>query len=234
MSTVTRNRVAELVGTNGHAKANGAAVSEKKQAITISAPNMNTLCLKLVGTAPFVQCRMSQKAINTMISTQEAGSTATGKKKREPRNFKADYEGAMHLSREGWHGCPASAFRNAMISACRIVGFQMTRAKLAVFIEADGYDAVDGTPLVKLVGKPHEFKMAVRNDNGSCDIRCRPMWDEWSIDLRVRFDADMFTIDDMCNLINRVGEQVGIGEGRPDSKNSAGMGWGTFRIEKKK
>ena len=30
-----------------------------------------------------------------------------------------------------------------MISACRIVGFQMPRAKLSVFIEADGF-AADG------------------------------------------------------------------------------------------
>jgi hypothetical protein len=28
----------------------------------------------------------------------------------------------------------------------------------------------------------------------------------------------------------RVGIQVGICEGRPDSKNSAGMGWGTFKL----
>jgi hypothetical protein len=32
--------------------------------------------------------------------------------------------------------------------------------------------------------------------------------------------------------IARVGQQVGICEGRPDSKNSAGMGWGLFDIEK--
>jgi hypothetical protein len=38
---------------------------------------------------------------------------------------------------------------------------------------------------------------------------------------------------DMFNLISRVGEQVGIGAGRPDSKMSAGQGWGTFRLIKK-
>jgi len=31
----------------------------------------------------------------------------------------------------------------------------------------------------------------------------------------------------------RVGQQVGICEGRPDSKNSAGMGWGLFTLEDK-
>jgi len=40
----------------------------------------------------------------------------------------------------------------------------------------------------------------------------------------------MFTSSDVVNLFNRVGAQVGIGEGRPDSKASAGLGFGLFEI----
>lgn len=56
------------------------------------------------------------------------------------------------------------------------------------------------------------------------------MWEEWAADVRIRYDADQFSLTDVSNLISRVGSQVGVGEGRPDSKNSAGMGWGTFRL----
>jgi hypothetical protein len=56
------------------------------------------------------------------------------------------------------------------------------------------------------------------------------MWDEWHAFVRVRHDSDMFSAADITNLMVRVGMQVGIGEGRPDSKNSAGMGWGTFDL----
>ena len=59
----------------------------------------------------------------------------------------------------------------------------------------------------------------------------RPMWREgWTAVLRIRFDADILSPADVANLIMRVGEQVGIGEGRPDSKMSCGVGWGTFEI----
>jgi hypothetical protein len=58
----------------------------------------------------------------------------------------------------------------------------------------------------------------------------RPMYFPWSANLRIRFDAGQFTYTDIANLLMRVGEQVGIGEGRHDSKKSGGMGWGTFRI----
>jgi hypothetical protein len=73
--------------------------------------------------------------------------------------------------------------------------------------------------------------MAVRNATGVADIRVRPMWREWGANVRVKYDADQFTIQDVTNLMQRVGMQVGIGEGRPDSRDSAGLGWGTFRLE---
>ena len=55
-------------------------------------------------------------------------------------------------------------------------------------------------------------------------------WTEWSASLRIRYDAGMLTADDVVNLIARVGLQVGVGEGRPDSKQSAGLGFGLFEI----
>jgi len=72
--------------------------------------------------------------------------------------------------------------------------------------------------------------MAVRNATGVADIRVRPMWREWGAHVRVKYDADQFTLTDVTNLMARVGMQVGIGEGRPDSKSSAGLGWGTFEL----
>src|SRR6185295_18232840 len=111
------------------------------------------------------------------------------------------------------------------------VGFKMTLAKLSLFIEADGLDIKDGTPLVRLVGEPEQSIMAVRNASGVADLRCRPLWREWSAVVRIRFDEDQFSATDVVNLLNRVGQQVGIGEGRPDSRESCGLGYGLFRLE---
>jgi hypothetical protein len=56
------------------------------------------------------------------------------------------------------------------------------------------------------------------------------MYREWSAKLRIEYDAGMFSLSDLANLITRLGRQVGIGEGRPDSKNSAGIGFGKFTL----
>lgn len=199
--------------------------------VQIKAPNIQTATFRIIGTAPFVQAKFSQKAKNAIMETQAAGTTARGKKKREPKDFDETCRQSIHFSKEGWVGIPAGAFRAACISACRLVGFKMTLAKLSVFIEADGYDADDGTPLVKLIADDYKrVDLHVRNATGVVDLRSRPMWEEWQADVRVRYDADQFTLADVSNLLARVGAQVGVGEGRPDSKNSAGMGWGTFRL----
>ncbi|MEJ5360186.1 MAG: hypothetical protein WHT06_16110, partial [Desulfobacterales bacterium] len=58
------------------------------------------------------------------------------------------------------------------------------------------------------------------------------MWREWGLKVRIRYDADQFSRDDVANLIARAGVQCGLGEGRPFSRMSNGMGYGTFEIEK--
>lgn len=203
-----------------------------KTSVTITPPNFQHAVLKIIGTAPYVQNKFSTKTRNELKEKHQAGSTAKKGKKREAKDFQRCYEEALHKAKEGWFGMPAPAFRNAMISACRIAGFAMTRAKLSIFVEADGFDFEDGTPLVRITkGEPRYSEMTVRNETGVVDIRPRPMWDEWEAILRIRYDADQFTLTDIVNLLHRAGIQVGIGEGRPDSKKSNGMGWGTFRVE---
>lgn len=198
----------------------------------ITAPNIKTAVFVIRGVAPYVQNKFSAKAREMMKATQEAGSVGKKGKKREPKDFQKCFEDAQHISSDGWHGIPAPAFRAGMISACRVCGFKMTHAKLAVFVEADGFDADDMTPLVKITkGAPEYSEDLVRNATGVADIRARPKWQPgWEAKLRIRFDADVLSVNDVANLLHRVGSQIGIGEGRPDSKNSCGMGWGLFEV----
>lgn len=201
--------------------------------VTIQPPNFGVAELTIVGTAPLVINAFSRKAREQMREKQTRGSTAKKGRQREAKDFDRAFKEAHHVAEDGWCGIPANAFRAAMISACRIVGFKMTIAKLSVFIEPDGFDNVDGTPLVRITkGDPKYIEHMVRNETGVPDIRPRPQWAPgWEAVLRIRWDRDQFTGQDVANLLSRVGQQVGIGEGRPDSKRSAGMGWGLFSVK---
>ena len=206
-------------------------MSKATATVVITPPDFRHLAIDIRGTAPLVVNRFSAKAMEIMRQTQEAGSTARSRKTREAKDFDALYEGAKHVSDDGWEGIHAAAFRNAAISACRACGFKMTHARLAFMVMADGFDRVDGAPLVKLTeGVAEQWVAPTRNATGVIDLRCRPMYREWGATLRIRYDAGMLTDGDVVNLIARVGMQVGVGEGRPDSKQSAGLGFGLFDV----
>jgi hypothetical protein len=200
--------------------------------VQIAEPKLRTMLFRIRGVAPLVQNAFPAKAREMMRAKQLQGEKSKKGQKRDAKDFDLCYQQAQHISTEGWNGIPAAAFRSAMVSACRLVGFQMTRAKLSVFCVADGFDALDGSALVKITkGKPRYVEHAVRNDSGVADIRPRPMWDPgWEAVVTIRYDADQFNETDVSNLMLRAGMQVGIGEGRPDSKNSTGMGWGIFEL----
>jgi len=183
------------------------------------------------GISPLVCNRFAEKARQELHDRHAAGDQRKSKKEREPKDFNAAYEAAMHRSTDGWLGLPCSAFMSAMVSACRATGVVMTRAKIAMWIDADGYSD-DGYALTKITkGKPRYDERYVRNQTGVVDLRARPMWDPgWQAVVTISFDRGMISPESIANLLSRAGRQVGIQEGRPDSKKSVGMGWGLFKI----
>lgn len=200
-----------------------------KKEVSIKAPAFMTVEYKIEGTAPLVVNKFSHKAFEQMKAKQEAGKQKVSKAK-EGKDFHECFMQARHLSEDGWDGVPAATFRKAIITACKLVGFPMTKAKLGIFVESDGIDSTEGTPLCKIIGEaPEHVEHHVRLETGVADIRARPMWRKWAFNLRVKFDSDMFTTEDITALLMRAGLQCGICEGRPSS-DSGGMDWGTFRL----
>jgi hypothetical protein len=203
--------------------------------VTIKPPNFGIAEFRVHGMAPLVIHRFSAKTKAQMKQKMETGKAASSKRNREAKATDDLYEEARYRSADGWDGFNASAMRAAMISACRLVGFRMTLAKLSVFVEADGVDKDEPQiPLIRIFGTPVKQEDMARVETGQPYVTVRAAYHDWKATIRIRYDADQFTLQDVTNLVSRVGMQVGIGEGRPDSKNSAGMGWGLFAIEEGK
>jgi hypothetical protein len=200
----------------------------KEETCIISPPKFGVTDFYIEGAAPLVVERFSKKA--ELMAKMAEGQSAKNKKARDARDYDKEAEEARYRSIDGWEGMNAAAFRAAMISACRLVGFKMTLAKLSAFIEADGFDKNDGVPLVRIYGESQVYTAHTRNATGVVDVRSRPMYRNWAARLRVRYDMDQFKMADVLNLVSRCGMQVGIGAGRPDSKASAGCGFGLFNV----
>lgn len=211
------------------------SLDSKRQEVTnvvIKPPNMAVATFVLESTAPYLQNRFSSENRDKMIETQKAGSAAKRTRKaKAPKDFERIYKASMHISQDGWHGIPATALRNAMIEACRLTEFDMVRAKMCLFVVPDGLDAENVEPLVKIEGKPRMHLQRVKIGINSTDIAARAIFDKWSAKVTIEWDADVFSAQDVANLLARAGWQVGIGAGRPLSKTSGGTGKGTFKLK---
>jgi hypothetical protein len=210
--------------------------------VIIHNPKIVQVTVAIRGTSPLVISAFNIKAQEQMLGsmTRDPGESRKGKNaKRPPKQLFSEWRDKLYTAKtinpdtgeeETWYGLNASAFRNAMIDCCRTAGFEMTKAKLCIFTDADGYDMHTQTPLVRIYGTPHSFESYARNADLSIDLRGRPMWDIWAMKLKLRYDADIFDFQSVYALLMRAGLTNGVGEGRANSKKSAGMGFGFFEI----
>jgi len=200
------------------------------KSVTIPAPRFGRAKFLIHGDVLVVH-RFSAKTKLQMKQKMETGKAAGSKKNREAKSTDDLFKEAKYVSGEGWEGFHAAAIRNAMISACRLVGYKMTLAKLSIFVEADGSDVEEPQiPLIRIKGKSVKQEDMARVETGQPYVTVRAAYFNWSAEIKLRWDEDQFTLQDISNLLSRVGAQVGICEGRPDSPNSAGMGWGLFEV----
>ena len=204
---------------------------ERIEHVVITPPRFATATIAIEGRSPYVQHNFSEKARKIMEERMAAGSQGKNTRRtKAARDFNAEYLAAAHVMANGHYGIPAPAFRNAMITACSLVGYAMTKAKMTIFVLPDGYDRESGQPLVEIYGTPQIKESAVRIQNTTSSV-WRPMWEKWSAVVRVEWDLDQFQQADVLNLMARAGRQVGVGEGRPASPKSAGLGWGLWDVQ---
>lgn len=203
-----------------------------KQKVTIKAPNFQVAEFLIVGTEPYVSNKFSSESREIMEAKQTA-APGVPKEPRKPKDFDACFNGSMHRSIDGWYGMPAAGFQAGLVRASKYAGFVMKDMKCSILALRDGFDADDRlVGIIRITkGEPEQVRMAARNDDGSCDIRSRGVWfPGWEARVRIRFDADQINLSGVASLLHRMGLSIGIGAGRPDSKESTGQGWGLFDI----
>lgn len=208
---------------------------EPVERVVIPKANMYHMIVPIVGTSRLVIKRFDEKVTEQLKKMMEDGTLAKTKRKArvgENLDDMADRARYKALSEE-WDGVNASAFRTGSVDACRLCGYKMILAKLSIFIEPDGSDYIyEQIPLVRIYG---DFKrqddVITNTQTGNTAYVSRASYPEWECNLKIKWDNDQFKRDDVYNLLSRVGEQIGIGCGRWNSRNSCGIGWGCFKLK---
>ena len=184
---------------------------DAKQVLTIPPIEVVVYQLSIVGDSPLICHAWSHKAQQEMLDKQTGAATA----KKAPKDPEQDYESGFYRLPDGRPGFPTIAFKSAAVDAASQVN-GLTK----VFLRGSFHLVGD---LVAIQGNPIMRSDMVRIGMGTADIRFRPEFVDWSVDLLVRMNARSLTVEQLVHLFNLAGFSVGVGEWRPEKNGRNGM-----------
>lgn len=200
-----------------------------EQVIVIPAINIKKFQITLVGDSPLIVHRFDEKSKKQIFDKQ----TQKAKSGKEPKNPMRDFieslywlsgkpkeyteEAFEQVIKEGARfGFPSIAFKASAVSAGYRAG--VTKDK----VTSNGAFHIDGE-FVEINGVPQMREDMVRIGMGTADIRYRGEFKEWGATFTVKYNASVFSAEQIINLFNLGGFACGIGEWRPEKGGSYGM-----------
>ena len=212
--------------------------SKKDSVVEVEIPQIDVRFanIKIIGDSPLIMHRWDEKVKKKMLDEMMGKAKTTAKIAKNPvREFihsmywlsgfpeEETMEGFEKAIKSGKakFGFPATGFK---AGAC-IAGYRAKIMKDSVV--AKGNIHVVGE-FVEINGIPRMREDMVRVANGSPDIRYRGEFPEWDAVLTIRYNAGLFTIEQIVNLFNLGGFMCGVGENRPDKK--AGGSFGMYHV----
>lgn len=184
-----------------------------------------TIRVPILGTAPLIVHRFSEKAKRQMLDAMQGRRSP-----KLPKDPEAEYEAAFYVLKDGSrNGFPVIAFKEATVGGARFYGKDVTMTALRQQVFFRGEPSTEGQQLARIEGEPVMREDVVRlGGRGSgTDLRYRPQFIEWSTTLEVTYVTSALTRGSILSLIDAGGMGVGVGEWRPERKGD----FGTFRVD---
>lgn len=176
----------------------------------------------IIGTAPLIVNRWSEKAKAMMLASQQSSARA----KKEPKDPDALFNASRYQIDAKQDGFPAVGFKAAIVYATRLFdGITMVQVKQTCLVVGEGPDML--VPIK--AGKPTMREDAVRNASGVADLRYRAQYWPWSAKLIVQTIAGQMDKESVLALVDAAGIG-GVGEWRPTAPKSATGTFGTFEV----
>ena len=200
-------------------KATKAAAKGKTDVVLIARPDLRRIVVKVVGTSPVIVHAWDEKAKAQMRDKQQ-GKAA---QKKAPKNPKELIEGCKYRDVNGKDCLPALAFKSAIVSAARHVdGLPMTVLRGALFVGGQTSGPMGEDMLLLKFKNITEREDMVRVGMGTSDMRYRPQYNGWSVELPITYNAGVISAEQIINLVITAGFSVGVFEWRPEKNGQNG------------
>lgn len=212
---------------------------KEETVVEIKPLDIQRVNIRIVGDTPLIVHRWSEKAKKEILDKQMKTTKTKGKDARDPYD---DFIQALYWIEGKPEVSTPSAFEEAVNNGAKW-GFPANSIKLAGNSAAyrlgwvKNQMALRSTYFIKSeYGELAEIKGSIpecREDNvtigiGTADLRYRPIFNNWYMDLCLEFNASgNLTLEQIINIINVGGYGCGLGEWRPEKD---GM-FGRYHVE---
>lgn len=220
---------------------NGTATPVAPTTVKVRKLNLVEMCVRVVGLTPLIMHAWGWKARNILegrtVNDKREDDGPKPRAKKEPRDPDGYRKGCYHMlegqpETEGAkYGVPCMTFMKALQGvAVDLEDLSAAKVKRSIRLKPDGWDS-EGEPCYLL--KRHSQPVARRDivkvgkfPNKQPDVRYRPEFKQWGVDVTLIYDADVIAPASVVNLLNRAGFSNGILEYRPER----GGLYGTFQV----
>ena len=193
----------------------------KKSTVELKPLDLKEISFTIEGETPLIVHAWSHKAREMMLAKQ-IGKVV----KKEFKDPEADYE-ASKYTLNGKPAFPAICFKLAAIRGAKSLGLVMADMRGAFRVHGV-YDDKQGREMVPVLGNEYTMREdMVRLETGVADIRYRAEVKNWSVVLKITYNAGMVTPEHLVNMFQAAGFGCGIGEWRPERNGE----FGTFHVK---
>jgi hypothetical protein len=212
----------------------GRAMSEKKyeptkksQEIRIPGLELKSGILTIKGLTPYLSNALSAET-QKHIEGRQTG--ATNRKRRGQRDFQGELDRALYkLPDAEGYGFKATAIKQAMVTAGKLLGIPMTDARQMFRVRS-----INGSWLIPIIDSKGRYLMPkmVKHTGrrpprtGGADIIVRGQFDAWLAKVEIEFDGTLISLEEVGKLLLHAGWKVGIGDWRPEKDGD----YGTFTV----
>lgn len=187
--------------------------------------------VRIRGLSPYVPHRFGVSAQVQIEDIYREGSRRGTRKNRPEFTPEQEAEAGVYRLPGGGYGIPALAFRRAIVDAAPLRGYVKKRLAGAVDVIGEELDEETKMPLVRLESPREPVTFASRVVvMGRAALRYRKCFTEWGATFRVQVDPEVLDKKGLVELLEAAGNNIGVGDGRPGSPNSPGVGWGRFAV----
>lgn len=185
---------------------------------------IQSLQLKPIKTR-FMKVKVESIPGSTFISHKLDASVVDSFTKRETgevnkkvlRDFDKEYKQCFYLTQDGKYGIPTGAFMASILDSCIALDIPKTKIKRAMRIIGDIVE-LKYKKLNRRIDNPRRS-----GRNSTPDVRHRPEFVDWNVELMIQYDEDQISPEQIVNLINSAGFTSGVGDWRPSSPKSCGV-----------